>query len=54
MSNNYVAGEFDSYLAEYMWRRLHKHSQKNEVFTLFLKDIVKIYPPTEKDPQEKN
>ena len=28
MNTNHLVGEFDLYLAKYMWRRLHCHSQK--------------------------
>ena len=31
MPTNHAKGEFDSYLAEYIWRRLHHHSQKKDI-----------------------
>lgn len=46
------AGEFDSYLAEYMWRKSHDQSMDNTVFQQYLKDIIKVYPPCEKDSPE--
>ena len=42
-------GEFDSYLAEYKYQRLHPHFEKKDVFSQFLKDFSKIYPLAEKD-----
>lgn len=42
---HHVPGEFDSYLAEYMWRKLHGHEQSDEAFKAFLDDLIKVYPP---------
>ncbi|GFW01931.1 mitotic-spindle organizing protein 2A [Trichonephila clavipes] len=45
----YVEGEFDHYLAEYMWRRRRGHSMDDDVFQEFLRVITTLYPPMEKD-----
>ena len=47
---HHVEGEFDSYLAEYMWRKLHGQKQTDAAFKAFLEDMIKIYPPAEQDP----
>ncbi|GFX60450.1 transposable element Tcb2 transposase [Trichonephila clavipes] len=44
----HVEGEFDHYLAEYMWRRRRGHSL-DDVFREFLRAITTLYPPMEKD-----
>lgn len=36
---------FDSYLAEYMWRRRHGHLQTDAAFKEYLQDVIKVYPP---------
>ncbi|GFU87764.1 mitotic-spindle organizing protein 2A [Trichonephila clavipes] len=45
----HVEGEFDHYLAEYMWRRRRGHSLDDDVFREFLRAITTLYPPMEKD-----
>ncbi|GFT06715.1 mitotic-spindle organizing protein 2A [Trichonephila clavipes] len=45
----HVEGEFDHYLAEYMWRRRRGHSLDDVVFREFLRAITTLYPPMEKD-----
>lgn len=40
--------QFDSYVAEYMWRKNHK-SNHHELFLSFVKAIVNLYPPKDKD-----
>ncbi|GFS47192.1 mitotic-spindle organizing protein 2A [Trichonephila clavipes] len=45
----HVEGEFDHYLAEYMWRRRRGHSLDDDVFREFLRAITTSYPPMEKD-----
>ncbi|GFU60773.1 putative transposase-like protein [Trichonephila clavipes] len=37
--------QFDSYLAEFMWRKLKRPSNPNDLFTAFLEAVKKIYPP---------
>ncbi|GFS79079.1 DDE_Tnp_IS1595 domain-containing protein, partial [Trichonephila clavipes] len=44
----HVEGEFDHYLAEYMWRRRRGYSL-DDVFQEFLRTITTLYPPMEKD-----
>ncbi|GFS49689.1 mitotic-spindle organizing protein 2A [Trichonephila inaurata madagascariensis] len=46
---NHVEGEFDHYLAEYIWRRRREHSMDDGVFREFLRAITTLYPPMEKD-----
>ncbi|GFX85931.1 transposon Tf2-9 polyprotein [Trichonephila clavipes] len=45
----HVEGEFDHYLAEYMWRRRRGHLLDDDVFREFLRAITALYPPMEKD-----
>ncbi|GFT13518.1 zinc finger protein 271 [Trichonephila clavipes] len=45
----HVEGEFDHYLAEYMWRRRRGHSLDDDVFREFLRVITTLYPPMEED-----
>ncbi|GFY21732.1 DDE_3 domain-containing protein [Trichonephila clavipes] len=45
----HVEGEFDHYLAEYMWRRRRGYSLDDDVFREFLRAITTLYPPMEKD-----
>ncbi|GFS60102.1 mitotic-spindle organizing protein 2A [Trichonephila clavipes] len=45
----HVEGEFDHYLAEYMWRCRRGHSLDDDVFREFLRAITTLYPPMEKD-----
>ncbi|GFV16652.1 mitotic-spindle organizing protein 2A [Trichonephila clavipes] len=45
----HVEGQFDHYLAEYMWRRRRGHSLDDDVFREFLRAITTLYPPMEKD-----
>ncbi|GFU62559.1 putative transposase-like protein [Trichonephila clavipes] len=45
----HVEGQFDHYLAEYMWRRRRGHSLEDDVFREFLRAITTLYPPMEKD-----
>ncbi|GFU98233.1 putative transposase-like protein [Trichonephila clavipes] len=45
----HVEGEFDHYLAEYMWRRRRGHSLDDDVFREFLRAITTLYPPMEED-----
>ncbi|GFX38357.1 hypothetical protein TNCV_2343331 [Trichonephila clavipes] len=44
-------GMFNHYLAEYIWRRSHVHSLRDEAFKAFLKSAVMLYPPLVKDQQ---
>ncbi|GFT08181.1 putative isxo2-like transposase domain protein [Trichonephila clavipes] len=44
----HVKGQFDSYLAEYMWRRSNGHKLVNDNFHDFLSSIARVYPPTER------
>ncbi|GFX02563.1 DDE_Tnp_IS1595 domain-containing protein [Trichonephila clavipes] len=39
--------QFDSYLAEYMWRNIKRPSNLNDLFTAFLEAVKEIYPPLE-------
>ncbi|XP_035224960.1 uncharacterized protein LOC118197546 [Stegodyphus dumicola] len=36
-------GQFDSYLAEYIWRRKHKKSDASQLMHIFLSEITAIY-----------
>ncbi|GFW79628.1 putative isxo2-like transposase domain protein [Trichonephila clavipes] len=45
----HVKGQFDSYLAEYMWWRSNGHKLVDDNFHDFLASIAKVYPPPEKD-----
>ncbi|GFX74030.1 DDE_Tnp_IS1595 domain-containing protein [Trichonephila clavipes] len=45
----HVKGQFDSYLAEYMWRRSNGHKLVDDNFHEFLASIARVYPPTEHD-----
>ncbi|GFU43807.1 mitotic-spindle organizing protein 2A [Trichonephila clavipes] len=45
----HVEGQFDHYLAEYMWRRRRGHSLDDDVFREFLRAITTLYPSMEKD-----
>ncbi|GFV80274.1 DDE_Tnp_IS1595 domain-containing protein [Trichonephila clavipes] len=45
----HVKGQFDSYLAEYMWRRFNGHKMVDENFHDYLASIAREYPPPEKD-----
>ncbi|GFW13383.1 DDE_Tnp_IS1595 domain-containing protein [Trichonephila clavipes] len=48
----HVEGQFDSYLAEYMWRRSNEHKMIAN-FKDYLKAIARVYPPHESDDQKK-
>ncbi|GFW53314.1 DDE_Tnp_IS1595 domain-containing protein [Trichonephila clavipes] len=49
----HVKGQFDSYLAEYMWRCTKGHKMVDENFHDYLACILRVYPTLEKDdPQE--
>ncbi|GFV70795.1 hypothetical protein TNCV_1947051 [Trichonephila clavipes] len=37
--------QFDYYLAEFMWRKLKRPSNPNDLFTAFLEAVKGIYPP---------
>ncbi|GFX21911.1 hypothetical protein TNCV_2311881 [Trichonephila clavipes] len=37
--------QFDSYLAKFMWRKLKRPSNPNDLFTAFLETVKEIYPP---------
>ncbi|GFW88198.1 mitotic-spindle organizing protein 2A [Trichonephila clavipes] len=45
----HVEGQFDSYLAEYMWRRANGHKMVDANFNDYLRAIAQVYPPREKD-----
>ncbi|GFV17334.1 hypothetical protein TNCV_148021 [Trichonephila clavipes] len=47
-----VKGQFDSYLAEYMWRRSNGHKLVDENFHKFLASIARVYAPTDHDEME--
>ncbi|GFW97317.1 DDE_Tnp_IS1595 domain-containing protein [Trichonephila clavipes] len=49
----HVEGQFDSYLAEYMWRRSNEHKMIDANFKDYLKAIARVYPPHESDDQKK-
>ena len=46
MPRKHEKNHFGSYLAEYMWRRTHDHLQTDEAFKKYIKDLVKVYPPS--------
>ncbi|GFT37566.1 putative transposase-like protein [Trichonephila clavipes] len=48
----HVKGQFDSYLAEYMWRRSNGHELVDENFHKFLASIARVYPPTDHDEKQ--
>ncbi|GFT20491.1 DDE_Tnp_IS1595 domain-containing protein [Trichonephila clavipes] len=48
----HVKGQFDSYLAEYMWRRSNGHELVDENFHKFLASIARVYPPTDHDEMQ--
>ncbi|GFU74652.1 mitotic-spindle organizing protein 2A [Trichonephila clavipes] len=49
----HVEGQFDSYLAEYMWRRSNEHKMIDANFKDYLQAIARVYPPHESDDQKK-
>lgn len=46
---NHVEGQFDSYLAEYIWRRSIDHSFDDEFFFNFLSCVKDAYQPNQQD-----
>ncbi|GFT39876.1 mitotic-spindle organizing protein 2A [Trichonephila clavipes] len=48
----HAKGQFDSYLAEYMWRRSNGHELVDENFHKFLASIARVYPPTDHDEMQ--
>ncbi|GFX99018.1 mitotic-spindle organizing protein 2A [Trichonephila clavipes] len=48
----HVKGQFDSYLAEFMWRRSNGHKLVDDNFHEFLASIARMYPPTEHDEMQ--
>ncbi|GFX56591.1 uncharacterized protein TNCV_5035101 [Trichonephila clavipes] len=49
----HVEGQFDSYLAEYMWCRSNEHKMIDANFKDYLKAIASVYPPHESDDHKK-
>ncbi|GFV71598.1 uncharacterized protein TNCV_2890401 [Trichonephila clavipes] len=47
-----IKGQFDSYLAEYMWRRSNGHKLVDENFHKFLASIARVYAPTDHDEMQ--
>ncbi|GFU88352.1 hypothetical protein TNCV_847451 [Trichonephila clavipes] len=45
----HAKGQFDSYLAEYMWRRSNSHKMVDKNFHDYLASITRVYPPPKKD-----
>ncbi|GBM58641.1 hypothetical protein AVEN_251912-1 [Araneus ventricosus] len=45
-----VFGQFDTYLAEYMWRRSFRGASMKSIFLSFIRGITKLYPPQTQDP----
>ncbi|GFV23246.1 hypothetical protein TNCV_2033851 [Trichonephila clavipes] len=45
-------GQYDSYLAEYMWRRSNGHKLVDENFHKFLASIARVYAPTDHDEMQ--
>ncbi|GFX34581.1 hypothetical protein TNCV_3658191 [Trichonephila clavipes] len=37
--------QFDSYLAEFMWRKLKRPNNPKDLFSAFLEAVKEIYPP---------
>ncbi|GFV50199.1 putative transposase-like protein [Trichonephila clavipes] len=48
----HVKGQFDFYLAEYMWRRSNGHELVDENFHKFLASIARVYAPTDHDEMQ--
>ncbi|GFQ70870.1 putative transposase-like protein [Trichonephila clavata] len=48
----HVEGQFDSYLAEYMWRRSNEHKMIDANFEDYIKAIARVYPPHESDVEK--
>lgn len=48
-NTNHVEGHFDSYLAEYMWRKMHNHSMNDKTFKEFLDAVSTIYAASGED-----
>ncbi|GFV12548.1 hypothetical protein TNCV_4425011 [Trichonephila clavipes] len=46
------SGQFDSYHAEYMWRRSNGHKLVDENFHKFLASIARVYAPTDHDEMQ--
>ncbi|GFV69414.1 hypothetical protein TNCV_2778291 [Trichonephila clavipes] len=46
------SGQFDSYLAEYMWWRSNGHKLVDENFHKFLASIARVYAPTDHDEMQ--
>ncbi|GFX38827.1 mitotic-spindle organizing protein 2A [Trichonephila clavipes] len=47
-----IKGQFDSYLAEYMWQRSNGHKLMDENFHKFLASIARVYAPTDHDEMQ--
>ncbi|GBN68320.1 hypothetical protein AVEN_95295-1 [Araneus ventricosus] len=47
-----VAGQFDTYLAEYMWRRSHRGASMKSLFPSFIRGVTELYPPHTQDTDE--
>ncbi|GFR04131.1 putative transposase-like protein [Trichonephila clavata] len=48
----HVEGQFDSYLAEHMWRRSNEHKMIDANFEDYIKAIARVYPPHESDVEK--
>ncbi|GFS81960.1 uncharacterized protein TNCV_1790381 [Trichonephila clavipes] len=44
----HVKSQFDSFLAEYMWRRSNGHKMVDENFHDYLASLARVYPPQRK------
>lgn len=41
--------QFDSFLAEYMWRRKHGHLKRHDLYNAFIRDVKEIHTPGVED-----
>lgn len=49
LSTNHVQGQFDTYLAEYVWRRKYRDKSVTELFRAFLRHATQLHPPATSD-----
>ncbi|GBN63190.1 hypothetical protein AVEN_187051-1 [Araneus ventricosus] len=47
-----VEGQFDTYLAECMWRRSHRGASMKSLFPSFIRGVKELYPPHTQDTVE--
>ncbi|GBM44879.1 hypothetical protein AVEN_210692-1 [Araneus ventricosus] len=44
-----VEGQFNTYLAEYMWRRSHRGASMKSLFPSVIRGVTELYPPHMQD-----